>query len=144
MQPKVVVKLLWSIKLSFSNITEVKLKKNMFLLKYYHLSEFSDLFTEPTNAGVLDIARVFMRHVINQWVDFTWKVPGMILIISSIISFFNQISKTKQLYQSIYKNSLLQGCHSFFTKFFPGFPNFFQVFKSTHFWVYFQFKLSSR
>ena len=30
-----------------------------------------------------------------------------------------------------------------FSKLFPGFPNFFQVFKSKHFWVYFSFKLIS-
>ena len=31
----------------------------------------------------------------------------------------------------------VQGCHWLLFKFVPGFPNFFKVLKSAHFWVYF-------
>ena len=37
----------------------------------------------------------------------------------------------------------MQGCHLFFQKIFPGFPNFFQVFKVHNFGSIFSFKFIS-
>ena len=39
--------------------------------------------------------------------------------------------------KSILISILMVGLQLIFSKFFPGFPNFFQVFKSAHFWVYY-------
>ena len=37
----------------------------------------------------------------------------------------------------------IQGCYSFFPIFFSGFPNFFKVFKSTHFWTKAKFNVKT-
>ena len=37
-------------------------------------SELADLFTQPSDLGVGDIARILMRHIVDQWVHLSWEI----------------------------------------------------------------------
>lgn len=41
-----------------------------------HLSQLSDLFRQASNFRVGDTARVLVRHVVDQRVNFSGEVPG--------------------------------------------------------------------
>ena len=43
-----------------------------------NLPEFSDLLGQSADLGVTDVSRVFGGHVVDEWINFAWKVPGWV------------------------------------------------------------------
>lgn len=43
---------------------------------WVHLSQLSDLFRQASNFRIGDTARVLVRHVVDQRVNFSGEVPG--------------------------------------------------------------------
>lgn len=42
--------------------------------KFNDFSEFADLIGKTTDFRVGDVSRIFVGHVVNQRVDFSWKI----------------------------------------------------------------------